>query len=142
MSRLDLRKLAYSVRGAIPKEGPVRLYILSARRSEGRTTLTRLLTRELALIDSRPIRACVDLQDLLPQRGVTLVDGPPLLEGDGLLELRPEHTEDSCALLVARGQTSTLADAKRALKQTLLLGIEVVGTVYNAPDEPRWPWKL
>ncbi|MEM7434226.1 MAG: hypothetical protein AAF436_03670 [Myxococcota bacterium] len=125
------------------------ILLVSARSGDGKTHLAGCIQRQASAVTNEPsevlsfkaMRSALEpgaWQASPPVRkGYRWVDGVSLLDGAGTLALTPAlRSAFDGALLVARGMETTRADAAYCAKQLGILGIPVLGGVWNSFDCP------
>ncbi|MFT6399368.1 MAG: hypothetical protein ACJAYU_004133 [Bradymonadia bacterium] len=136
--RLVARKLAVSVHAAIRESKCRRILITSPTARSGKTHFTRLLGPELGVIAADEYRFFrhEDL-DRIPHpahdnRQITLVDGPAMFDGDGLLVLPQAWMQcfDGC-IIVVMGRHTESEFLQESAKWMSDSRIHVIGLIWN-----------
>ena len=152
--RLVARQLAVSIHAAIQRSGRKAILLTSPTERSGKSALARLIAPEFRAIAPNEY-LFVRHQDLAeydphdrPEHLVVIVDGPSMLDGDGLLVL-PQRWMDAFegAIMVIMGRSTRSDDLVDSLKWLDDAKIPTVGLVFNelfAPDPAirvrRW-WR-
>jgi len=144
------------------------ILLVSARSGDGKTHFADCIKRQASAVttEQSEVLTFEAMRDATqpgpwqpgPDRRVfRWIDGVALLDGAGTLALTPAlRASFDGALLVARGMVTTRAEAEYCAKQLGILGIPVLGGVWNTFDCPppsevirgffsgmwRWPRRL
>ena len=123
-----------------------RIILVSAHSGDGKTYLANCISRHAGFVTERPVR----VETLLVVRhlriegsgdedadGFLWVDGLSLLDGEGASALTPGLRDwlDG-ALLVARGMVTTRREVADCADRLRMLGVPVLGGVWNDVDCP------
>jgi hypothetical protein len=118
--------------------GARRILLVSAHSGDGKTHFARCVQRHASAVTDEPF----EVEAFGPPRpsaerstGYVWVDGVALLEGDGAAVLAPAvRASVDGALLVARGMVTTRAEVADCAAQLRVLGMQVLGGVWNDSD--------
>lgn len=117
-----------------------RILLVSALPGEGKTHLAYCILRHAAVATDEEVQVRA-LESLRPKMetptGYIWIDGASLLEGEGAAALTPAvRAWFHGALFVARGMVTTRAQVMDCADQLRILGIDVLGGVWNEIDCP------
>ncbi len=136
--RLVARKLAVSFHAAIRESQCRRVLITSPTSRSGKSHFTRLIGPELGVIapDQYRFYRHEDLERLPPPSyedpQITIVDGPPMFDGDGLLVVPQRWMQafDGCVILVMGRHTESefLSESVKWMKDSR---IHIIGLIWN-----------
>lgn len=141
--RLIARKLAVSVHATIENANATTVLLTSPANGAGKTKFARAIAPHLATIapDRYAIYSTNDLADLDPSRRteglVVLVDGPAMLDGDGLLRV-PQRWMDAFdgALLMVVGRQTRRDDLAESVQWLDRAGVPTLGVLFNEFANP------
>ena len=151
--RLVARKMAVSVHAAIRESGCRRVLITSPSKSSGTSHFVRVVAPELHAIAYNEYRFLrpADLEQFAPPREedpqITLVDGPSMFDGDGLLSVPQDWMAAfDGAILVVMGRRTETEALKESVKWMADSRIKTIGIIWNdyvnPPPELRFRlWK-
>ena len=124
------------------------ILLVSARSGDGKTHFAKCLQRQASAVTAEAsevlsfeaMREAIQPGPWQPGpdlRGYRWVDGISLLDGAGTLALTPTlRASLDGAFLIARGMVTTRAEASYCAKQLDILGIPVLGGVWNTFECP------
>jgi hypothetical protein len=118
--------------------GARRILLVSAHVGDGKTHFARCIQRHASAVTAEPF----EVEAFGPPKpraerstGYVWVDGVALLEGDGAAVLAPAvRASVDGALLVARGMVTTRAEVADCSAQLQVLGLQMIGGVWNDSD--------
>jgi hypothetical protein len=136
--RLVARKLAVQLCAAVEASGKRVILVTSPNADEGKTFLMRLVGPELERVAPNRFRVlgASELENENPWHApddrVLLVDGPPMLEGDGFLELRKGWVSAfEGALIVVMKRRTTRVELEETVDWLKAAKIPPLGVVWN-----------
>ncbi len=138
--------LVARVFGAAQSANAHRILLVSAHSGDGKTHFARCIqrhasavTNETSMVQSftAPLSKAELEPTAEPAHGYVWVDGLALLEGEGAAALTPSvRANFDGALLIARGMTTTRAQVAACADQLRVLGLPMLGGVWNELECP------
>ena len=130
--------MAVSVHAAIRESGCRRVLITSPTKSSGKSHFVRAVAPELHAIAHNQYRflRTVDLEQMAPPREddpqLTLVDGPSMFDGNGLLQVPQDWMESfDGAILLVMGRRTESEALEEAVKWMADSRIKTIGLIWN-----------
>ncbi len=142
--RLIARKLAVGLDAAIRESGCQTVLLTSPGKASGKTRFARVISPQFSVIapDRYMILGVSDLAKLDPYQRppglVVIVDGPSMLDGDGLLGI-PQHWMDAFdgAVLMVMGRQTRTDDLEQSVQWLDNARIKTIGIIFNEFISPE-----